>query len=82
MKALKPLLWIAVGLVIGAAGALTAHSAHQQKPAARLQITSAGRVLNNDAYFIKDSKTGACWLALKWTSIETSLAAAPSESCD
>lgn len=81
MKTLKPLLWIVVGLVIGAAGALTAQSAPQQKPVPRLQITSAGSVLNNNAFFIKDSKSGACWLALQWTSLETTLSVAPNESC-
>jgi hypothetical protein len=87
MKNLKPVLWIAVGIVVGAAGVLTASQGGvlRQDPTAtvgRLQVTKVGAALQNDAFFIKDPQSGACWLALKWQADSVNLAVAPKEACD
>ena len=88
MKNLKPVLWIVVGMVVGASGALVAGQGTvvRQDPTAtsggRLQVTRAGVALFNDAFFVKDSKSGACWLALKWDASTMNVAAAPKEACD
>lgn len=51
MKNLKPVLWIVVGILIGAASALTANQTPlkptKPEPSQRLEVTSAGKALNN-----------------------------------
>ena len=88
MKNLKPLLWTVVGMVVGAAGVLAANQAlppqQPTKPTTpqRLQVTYAGMALDNSAYFIRDPKSGGCWLVLKWDSSLMHLTTAPKEACD
>jgi hypothetical protein len=85
MRIAKPVLWIVVGLVIGASGVSATRTVErQQRPPNRLEVTAAyGGALDNSAFFIKDSKSGACWLALRLSpSAEVSLAAAPREACE
>jgi tryptophan synthase beta subunit len=85
---LKPVLWIVVGMVVGAAGALAAATtaSPQQKPAevSRLHYIAAGVTYPNgpSAAFYKDAKSGGCWLAINWTAADMSLAVAPKEACD
>ena len=88
MKNLKTLLWTVVGLVVGAAGVLATNQAlppqqpTKPTPPQRLQVTYAGMALDNSAYFIKDPKSGGCWLALKWQADAMNLTSAPKEACD
>ena len=83
MKNLKAVLWTLVGIVISAAAVLAAsQAAPSQQKQQRLLVTAAGTAADNSAYFIKDSKSGACWLALKWTAAQTSVAPAPKDACD
>ena len=83
MKILKPLLWAVAGLTIGVTGMLTAQAqVRQPKPDQRLQVIFAGHVLNTSAYFLKDSKSGACWLALAWDASQVTLTTAPNDACN
>jgi hypothetical protein len=88
MKNLKPVVWTAAGMFVGAAGVLVTSqtAAAQQKPAApnRLQYIDAGIAYPNGprAAFYKDAKSGGCWLAITWTAADMSIAPAPKEACD
>jgi hypothetical protein len=63
MKILKPSLYVAVGMVLGVAVTVVAKPARQQS-AARLTETSAGTVNGRPALFVKDAKSGGCWLVV------------------
>ena len=78
--------WILIGVVIGALAstALTAASARQEKTTSRrLLVQAAGPLQTISTSFIKDTKTGACWLAIRSRDdVSTSLAPAPAASCE
>jgi hypothetical protein len=74
-----------IGVVIGALAstALTASSARQERTSRRLQVLSAGPLQTFSTSFIKDTKTGACWLAIRSRDdVATALAPAPAASCE
>ena len=86
MKLIKPVLWTVFGVAIGAAADLTSSRAHaqQQKPAERIQVTFGGadRSGNYGIYFVKDNKSGGCWVGTRDGSNWTGIAVAPAAACD
>ena len=85
MAGIRPALWILLGTVLGVASTSTVSVMRAQpvQPAkGRIEVSAlAGVVRQREAYFIKDSKSGACWIALFWSE-QQSLAPAPKEACD
>lgn len=76
--------WVLVGVVIGglASSSLAAGRMPQERPQ-RLVVTSAGGFGSGGADFIKDTKTGACWLMLRSRDdMSGALAPAPAASCE
>jgi len=87
MKNPTPVLWLVAGLLIGASSTSVAKVPPQQTPASRLQVTVAhggayGGGLRSEAYFVKDPKSGGCWLVLQFAREQTSAAPAPKEACE
>ena len=87
MKNLKPVLWIVLGVLVGASGTTAIRAAVPQTQR-RLDVRTisgdaVGSGLNQWAHWIKDTKTGACWLALGRNPGEAvGLAPGPKEACD
>ena len=87
MKLIKPVLWTVLGAVIGATAVLTADQVQaQQNPSAeRIQVRPAWTTERGGAwglFFVKDSRSGGCWMAAKAGGDWASLAVAPAGSCD
>jgi hypothetical protein len=88
MRMAKQLGWILVGVLIGASGsALFAWNAQVPRPQQRVQVTFGNSGGAQNFYFVKDSKSGACWLmATSSTSSgmnqPVSLATAPANACE
>ncbi len=78
--------WIFAGVLIGALGsaALPKLSAFQEQPARRLIVVRTGASIDGyGATFIKDTKTGACWLSIRTRDdMGGALAPAPPASCE
>lgn len=77
--------WILIGVVIGALAstALTAAGARQERTSRRLSVLSAGPLQTYNTSFIKDTKTGACWFAIRSRDdVGAALAPAPAASCE
>jgi len=77
--------WILVGTIVGAAAAVVARSeASEQRPAVRLEMTSASSPLKTHNFvFIRDSKNGGCWLGVTHAELGSamSIAVAPNDAC-
>lgn len=86
MATVKRISWILVGVAIGvgASATLGAVRVSQQGTPRRLVVLqTAGAVEGGSAYFIKDTKTGACWLTIRSRDdIGAALAPAPAASCE
>jgi hypothetical protein len=88
MRMAKPLGWILAGVLIGASGsALFALNAQTARPQQRVQVIFGNSGGAQNFYFVKDSKSGACWLmATSSTSSgmnqPVSLATAPANACE
>ena len=87
MKLIKPVLWTMFGAVIGVTAAVTSSRVEaQQKPLAeRIHIspyTGADRSGMYGVYFVKDSKSGGCWIGAKDGTNWTTLAVAPATACE
>jgi len=86
MPIVKRIGWLLVGAIIGAIAASTLTAA--QLPALHserrlISLHSAGTTDGGSAYFIKDAKTGACWLTIRFRDDSGgSLAPAPAASCE
>jgi hypothetical protein len=87
MRSAKSFGLVLLGVLIGwfASGSVGAEP--QQVPSARnLTATQVGNPTTPGAqgsYFLKDSKTGACWLVIRSRDdISAALATAPRESCE
>ena len=68
MPIVKRIGWLVVGVVIGAIGVstLTAGQLPPERPERRLIVLrNAGPIEYGTAYFIKDARTGACWLTVR-----------------
>jgi hypothetical protein len=88
MALVKRIGWVLVGILIGICGAsaLSASGAAlQERPQSRLVAFMRGdRIDGYNAYFIKDTKTGGCWLSIRSGDAygPVSLAPAPAASCE
>jgi hypothetical protein len=88
MALVKRIGWVLVGLVIGVsgAGALSASGGVlQERPQPRLVAFMRGdRIDGYNAYFIKDTKTGGCWLSIRSGNADGPVALAPASpaSCE
>ena len=86
MPIVKRIGWLLAGAIIGAiaVSTLTAAQLPPLHPDRRLlSLHNAGTVDGGSAYFIKDTKTGACWLTVRFRDdIGGSLAPAPPASCE
>ncbi len=81
----KRLGWVVIGIVIGGigSGVLVAFTSAQVQPPRRLVIVGNSRVTEGVVGdFIKDMRTGACWLSIpSRDGMTMALAEAPAESC-
>ena len=83
MKIVKPSLYSAVGMVLGIAVTAVPTPARQQL-GARLTEAPAGVVNNRPAIFVKDAKSGGCWLVVGHRTGEASptIVVAPPSACE
>lgn len=81
MRIAKASLYAALGMILGIAVTVIADA--PQPSAARLNETSAGSVHGRPASFVKDAKSGGCWLAVGYSTGEASpaIAVAPAAAC-
>ena len=86
MPIVKRIGWLLVGAVIGviAMSTLTAAQLPPLQSERRLIVLRhAGPIEYGTAYFIKDAKTGACWLTVRFHNDGgATLAPAPVASCE
>jgi hypothetical protein len=86
MPIVKRIGWLLVGAIIGAIAVSTLAAAQLPPlhPERRLiSLHNAGTTDSGSAYFIKDTKTGACWLTVRFRDDSGgSLAPAPAASCE
>jgi hypothetical protein len=88
MRMAKHLGWILVGVLIGASGsALFALNAQTARPQQRVQVIFGNSGGAQNFYFVKDSKSGACWLMATSSTGSgmnqpVSLATAPANACE
>lgn len=80
---MKRILYVALGMALGIAVTVVATPAQQQPAANRLSEVSAGYAMKRPAVFVKDSKTGGCWLVVGYTTGDASpsVAVAPPSAC-
>ena len=80
--------WILVGVLIGASSsAFFALNAQTARPQQRVQVTFGNSGGAQNFYFVKDSKSGGCWLMATSStgsamSQPVSLATAPASACE
>ena len=78
----KRILWLVAGLLVGVSGVSAMPPAAQKQPPSRLQVMNLdGETLNNRVAFVKDPKSGGCWLVLRWDASSMTMAVAPKEAC-
>ena len=87
MRIIKPILWTVFGMVIGVTATVTASrvEAQQKPPAERIRVspyTGADRSGLGGVYFVKDIKSGGCWIGAMDSTHWTTLAVAPATACD
>ena len=90
MKFMKACALVVLGMMAGVAvtSMMTPAQAHQGQAGTRLVITQAGgaqtpsNIPTQALYFIKDSKSGGCWLGSASVSGGLALTPAPKEACD
>lgn len=86
MPIVKRIGWLLVGAMIGAIAVSTLTAAqlpplHSERRL--ITLRNAGTTDGGSAYFIKDTKTGACWLTIRFRDdTGGSLAPAPMASCE
>ena len=88
MKAMKPVLWTALGMALGVTAALStrhveALSTTQEPSEARLVVTYVTSPLRLRMYVVHDPKTNGCWLASQDVDARSfsSMAVAPLRMC-
>ena len=85
MTIAKRLGWLVIGIVIGwiGSGSLVAARWAQVVPVGRLEVVAGARLKEGvHGNFIKDTRTGACWLSVPSRDDRSmALAPAPAESC-
>jgi len=83
MKPVKPVLWIAVGIILGVTATVAARQTAQRPTDRLVNHGIVGLVGGRQATFEKDTRTGACWLAVGGSEDQgVTLAVAPKEACD
>ena len=84
MRIVKPSLYVALGMILGIAVTVIAETPRQSAASRRMSETTAGSVHGRPAVFVKDAKSGACWLAVGYTTGELSptIAVAPAAACE
>jgi hypothetical protein len=86
MVSMKRIAWVLVGVLIGgvASSSVAAVKVSQDRPASRLiTIPTLPPTKDVYAYFIKDTKTGACWLTIRSRDdMSGALSPAPAASCE
>jgi len=81
----KRLGWVLLGVLIGGFAADSIGASRQNAVPPRRLIGVGASVLPNEgqALFLKETKTGACWLTLRSRDdVSAALAPAPRESCE
>jgi hypothetical protein len=89
---LKPVLWMLSGVVLGSSAtalafpdqAPTRFPLQVTQPAGKsMRVTSVfvGHVSAGDVYFVRDTKSGGCWLATVLGE-QSAVAVAPKEACE
>lgn len=83
MTRIKPVLWLLLGVVIGFSAVANEPPAMAQNRATlaqggRLTSIPAGSLDGKGVSFLRDSKSGSCWLLIGGEL----LASAPREACD
>ena len=81
----KRLGWVLLGVLIGGFAADSIGASRQNAVPSGRVIGLGASVLPNEgaAYFLKDTKTGACWLTLRSRDdVSAALAPAPRGSCE
>lgn len=87
MKLIKPVLWTVLGVVIGVTATVSSSrvQAQQTPPAERIRVSpyiGADRSGLGGLYFVKDSKSGGCWIGAKDSTYWTAIAVAPATACE
>jgi hypothetical protein len=87
MKLIKPVLWTMFGVVIGivATAAASRVDAQQRPREERIHVSSylgADRSGMFGVYFVKDSKSGGCWIGTRDGSHWNALSVAPPTACE
>jgi hypothetical protein len=85
MRCLQVVGWVIVGLLIGllTGDSLRAISSQPKSSSRLIRLMNANLMTDSSAYFIKDTKTGACWLTVRSRDdVSAALAPAPRESCE
>lgn len=84
MSHARRLGWVVLGVLIGwlATGPFDVEARQASSPARLTVFSIRNPGANTAAYFLRDDKTGACWLVLRSRDdISASIAPAPPESC-
>jgi hypothetical protein len=84
MRTLKPVGLVILGVFGGlfASGSLVA-ALRQAVSGQKLTAIPVNNVAGGSGYFVRDSKTGACWLMVRARDdVSAALAPAPRESCE
>lgn len=90
MRILKPIGFVLIGAALGVTSTLAIGPARAQQPGAgtRLVITQVGgaqtpsNVPGQALYFVKDTKSGGCWLGSAGVNGGLALTGAPKEACE
>ena len=86
MKILKSVLWILIGVIVGAASTGSARTIQSQPvaPEHKLRWIQSGNIVGGDpswATFLHDPVSKACWLYVYTQAESYSLAPAPEAAC-
>ena len=86
MTMVKRIGWVFVGVLIGGitTGSVAARRMPQERPSPRLiMLPTVPLSQGGPGYFIKDTKTGACWLMIRSRDdMSGTMAPAPAASCE
>jgi hypothetical protein len=83
MKVLKPVFWTVLGVVIGVVAILSAERVQaRQGFDQRVVIIRAPQPNVGRINFVKDTRSGGCWIASGTSDGFTAIAVAPPSSCD
>ncbi len=84
MRTMKRVGWILIGVIIGALATSSSGAGKEQfqePPRLKVSFVTAGN-LGAMAAFIKDTRSGGCWLSLQRGDAAVSLVTAPPSACE